>query len=208
MTAKLVVLASGNGSNLQAILDATGDGTLDARVAAVISDNPDAFALERARALAIPAVAMARQPGEDRAAYDTRLAEAVKLFDPAVVVLAGFMRLLSMHFLKDMNAPVVNVHPALPGAFPGLHAIERAHAASLEDGLTHTGVMIHLVPDEGVDDGPVLATATVPIVFGDTVDTLSLRIHHTEHLLLVLALRNLVDSLSLSTIPATYSGQP
>ena len=208
MTAKLVVLASGYGSNLQAILDATIDGVLDARVAAVISDNPDAFALERARALGIPAVTVARQPGEDRAAYDTRLAEAVKLFDPAVVVLAGYTRLVSLRFLGAVSAPVVNVHPALPGVFPGLHAIEKAHAASLENGLTHTGVMIHLVPDDGVDDGPVLATARVPIVSGDTVDTLAVRIHHTEHALLVLALRNIVESLSLSIPPANYSGQP
>ena len=211
MTARLVVLESGKGSNLQAILDACRATHLDppvepidANVVAVVSDNADAFALERARALGIAAVTLTRIHEETRHDYDTRLAQAVQLFSPDVVVLAGFMRLLSMAFLGALNAPVVNLHPALPGTYPGLHAIERAFADARRGGVAQTGVMVHLVPDEGVDDGPVLASASVPITATDTLDTLTQRVHATEHTLLVLALRNLISSLSTSTPNATF----
>jgi len=191
MTPRLVVLASGNGSNLQAIIDACATGTLPAEVAAVVSDRGDAMAMRRADLAGIPAVHMGRRDGESRADYDARLAEVVTGFDPKWVVLAGWMRVLTMNFLGWFPGMVVNLHPALPGELPGVHAIERAFDEARAGRRTSTGVMVHLVPDEGVDDGPVLATATVPIEPGDTVDTLAGRVHHTEHRLLVDTLRTL-----------------
>ena len=191
-TARLVVLASGDGSNLQAILDACGSGELPARVTHVISDNPAARALQRAElAHGVTAVTCAPVVDEERPAYDERLGRIVSRANPDWVVLAGWRRLLTMAFLGRFPGRVVNLHPALPGELPGLHAIERAHAEATAGHRHETGVMIHLVPDEGVDDGPVLATATVPIHPDDTVDTLAARVHGTEHRLLVDTLRDL-----------------
>jgi len=191
VTRRVVVLASGNGSNLQALLDAAADGRLGGRVVAVVSDRSDAHALERARAAGTPALALARHDGESRGTYDARLAEVVAPFEPDFVVLAGWMRILTMAFLGRFAGRVVNLHPALPGEYPGTHAVERAFADHLERGLDRTGVMVHLVPDEGVDDGPVLATETVRIEPGDDLDTLTERIHETEHRLLVTTLARL-----------------
>ncbi|MGD9702209.1 MAG: phosphoribosylglycinamide formyltransferase [Acidimicrobiia bacterium] len=190
--ARLVVLASGDGSNLQAILDACAAGELPARVTHVVSDRPAARALRRAEsARGVTAVSCEPGPDEERTAYDERLARVVARANPDWVVLAGWRRLLSMPFLGRFPGRVVNLHPALPGELPGLHAIERAHAEFLAGTRSETGVMVHLVPDEGVDDGPVLATATVPINDGDTVETLAARVHHAEHRLLIDTLRDL-----------------
>jgi phosphoribosylglycinamide formyltransferase 1 len=193
MTDRLVVLASGSGSNLQAIIDACGAGRLDADVAAVVSDKADAYALARAAAAGIPAVHLGRQPGEARADYDARLTDVVSGFDPTWVVLAGWMRILSMSFLGWFPQMVVNLHPALPGEFPGTHAIERAFAEWEAGTRTATGVMVHLVPDEGVDAGPVLATAPVEFRRGETLDDFALRVHSVEHELLVSTLAHLVS---------------
>jgi phosphoribosylglycinamide formyltransferase-1 len=188
---RLVVLASGNGSNLQAVIDACADGRLPASVVAVVSDQPDAFALARAAAAGIPAVHVARHPGEPRPDYDARLADVVAGFGPDVIVLAGWMRILTMSFLGWFPDRVVNLHPALPGELPGVRAIERAWQESREAGRTTTGVMVHLVPDEGVDAGPVLGTATVAIHPDDTLESLAARVHRAEHELLVTTLATL-----------------
>ena len=191
MATRLVVLASGTGSNLQAILDACAGGTLPAEVAAVVSDRPAATALDRATAAGVPAIALAPEPGELRADYDTRLAAVVGAREPDIVVLAGWMRILTMSFLGRFPDRVVNLHPALPGELPGTHAIERAWHEALAGERTRTGVMVHVVPDEGVDCGPVLATATVPIQPDDTLESLAARVHATEHRLLVSTLADL-----------------
>jgi len=191
---RLVVLASGNGSNAQAIIDACASGALPAEVMAVVSDHGDAPALSRADAAGLPAVHVGRRTGETRADYDARLADVITGFDPDWVVLAGWMRVLTLNFLGWFPGMVVNLHPALPGELPGLHAIERAHAEANAGTRTRTGVMVHLVPDEGVDVGPVLATADVPILAGDTLDELEQRVHAVEHLLLVDTLRSLCNS--------------
>jgi formyltetrahydrofolate-dependent phosphoribosylglycinamide formyltransferase len=188
---RLVILASGNGSNAQAVIDACADGTLPAEVMAVISDRADAMALVRADRAGLPAVHVGRREGETRGDHDARLADIVSGFDPDWVVLAGWMRVLTLSFLGWFPGMVVNLHPALPGELPGLHAIERAHAAAMAGERTSTGVMVHLVPDEGVDEGPVLATATVPILPTDTLADLEQRMHATEHVLLVDTLRTL-----------------
>lgn len=191
MTARLVVLVSGNGTNLQAILDACESGRLDAKVVSVVSNKADAHGLRRAATAGIRTVVCAPNPGEERSAYDERLARVVVRSSPDLVVLAGWMRLLSMSFLQRFPGIVVNLHPALPGEFPGTHAIERAFARAQEGGPARTGVMVHLVPDEGIDDGPVIAVAEVPILPDDTLDALERRVHAVEHSLLVDALRTL-----------------
>ena len=191
---RLVILASGNGSNAQAIIDACASAALPAEVMAVVSDHGDAKALVRADTAGLPAVHVGRRTGESRADYDARLADIVTGFDPDWVVLAGWMRVLTLNFLGWFPGMVVNLHPALPGELPGLHAIERAHAEAEAGTRTRTGVMVHLVPDEGVDVGPVLATAEVPIYPADTLDELEQRVHAVEHLLLVETLRNLCYS--------------
>jgi len=191
---RLVVLASGNGSNAQAIIDACASGALPAEVMAVVSDHGTARALVRADAAGLPTVHVGRRTDETRADYDARLADIVSGFDPDWVVLAGWMRVLTLNFLGWFPGMVVNLHPALPGELAGLHAIERAHAEANAGIRTRTGVMVHLVPDEGVDVGPVLATAEVPIPAGDTLEELEERVHAVEHLLLVDTLRNLCNS--------------
>jgi len=200
MTSRLVVLASGHGSNLQAILHGCSEGTIDAMVAAVVSDRPEAFALERARCASVAAVVLSHRSGEDRRDYDVRLADEVARHAPDWVVLAGWMRILSSAFLDRFPSRVVNLHPALPGEFPGTHAIERAFDAHRHGGAARTGVMVHLVPDEGIDDGPLLATIEVPITPHDTVDTLTDRVHLAEHQLLVTTLAR-VCSTSAPLVP-------
>lgn len=190
--ARLVVLVSGNGSNLQAILDACAAGALPAQVVAVIANRQEAFGLERARRADLPAVYKPKPKDQDRRAYDAELADQVAAYQPDWVVLAGWMRVLSSAFLDRFARRVVNLHPALPGAFPGTHSIERAFQAYQRGELPHTGVMVHLVPDEGVDCGPVLAQEIVPIYSADTVDTLEQRVHAVEHRLLVDTLTRLV----------------
>jgi formyltetrahydrofolate-dependent phosphoribosylglycinamide formyltransferase len=185
------VLISGNGSNLQAILDACACGELNARVAAVISNKRDVYGLERAKRANIPAIARPKPRELDRRVYDSELADLVASYQPAWVVMAGWMRVLSSSFLDRFPQHVVNLHPALPGTFPGTHAIDRAYAAYRAGEIDHTGVMVHLVPDERVDDGPVLAQEIVPINADDSLESLEARIHTVEHRLLVNTLKSL-----------------
>jgi phosphoribosylglycinamide formyltransferase 1 len=192
MTARLVVLISGNGSNLQAILDACKAQILPAEVAAVFSNKAEAFGLERARQSGIPAVAMPTAKGQERSLYDAGLGEAVAQFQPDWVVLAGWMRLLSANFLERFPQRVINLHPALPGGFPGTHAIERAYAAYQRGEIDRTGVMVHLVPDEGVDNGPVLGQADVLFTPGEALDALETRLHEAEHILFVDTLKRVI----------------
>lgn len=192
MSAKLVVLISGNGSNLQAVLDACAGNVLPASVVAVLSNKSDAYGLVRAQNAAVPAIALPLADGESRRDYDTRLAALVASYEPDYVVLAGWMRLLTSNFLSVFQNRVINLHPALPGTFPGTHAIERAYEAFRRAEIDHTGIMVHLVPDEGVDNGPVLATEIVPILPDDTLESLETRIHQAEHRLLVETLKQVI----------------
>lgn len=185
----LVVLISGHGSNLQAILDACAAGELNAEVAAAISNKSDAFGLERARQANVPAMVRPKPKAQDRREYDAELANLVASYQPDWIVLAGWMRVLSAAFLDRFSNRVINLHPALPGTFPGTHAIERAYEAYRRGEIDHTGVMVHIVPDEGVDSGPVLAQEIVPIQPGETLESLEARIHAVEHRLLVNTLK-------------------
>ena len=190
---RLVVLISGNGSNLQAIIDAIEAGSLPAQIVCVVSNKAKAYGLNRAEKHQIATAVFPRKKGTSRADYDAELGRFVADLRPDWVVLAGWMLILSLEFLRFFPNRVINLHPALPGQFPGTHAIERAFAAYQRGELDQTGIMVHLVPDEGVDDGPVLATRTVPILPDDTLDDLEERIHATEHRLLVDVLRRLVQ---------------
>lgn len=196
------MLASGSGSNLQAVLDACADGTLAADVVRVVSDRPAARSLDRARTAGVDAVALPLDH-PDRRAYDRDLADVVSAAEPDWVVLAGWMRILTSTFLDRFPQQVINLHPALPGAFAGTKAIERAHAAAAAGEITETGVMVHLVPDEEVDAGPVLGQVAVPIEPGESLDDLTARMHAVEHALLVEVLRDLTSALPDSPSPLT-----
>ena len=193
---RLVVMVSGNGTNLQAILDACADGSLPAEVTAVVCNKSTAYALQRAALAGVPSIHIGQHEGEPRADYDARLTDIVAGLAPDLVVLAGWMRILTKDFLGWFPERVINLHPARPGELPGTRAIERAWQEALAGERTMTGVMVHLVPDEGVDDGPVLATEDVPILPDDTLESLEERIHAVEHRILVDTIRTLCHQLA------------
>lgn len=194
---RLVVLASGNGSNLQTIIEACESGKLAANLAAVFSDRQKAYALERARIHQIPTEYHPWKPyqttNRTRQEYDADLAEKVATYQPHYIVMAGWMRLLTMAFLGQYPNQVINLHPALPGMFPGTHAIERAFEAFQRGEIEHTGVMVHFVPDEGIDDGPIIIQEIVPIHSGDTVQELEERIHTVEHRILIQGINKILN---------------
>ena len=190
MMKRLAVLISGNGSNLQAIIDRIDSGDLDAEIAVVVSNRADAYGLQRATAAGIPTevldLAEIKAAGGDRSGYDIELAGLVAGYAPDLVVLAGWMLILGNDFLKRFAPSVINLHPAMPGAFPGTDAIRRAHEAFSRGEIKRTGVMIHRVVPE-VDAGPVVTMEPVPIFPEDSVEELEERVHLVEHNLIVAA---------------------
>ena len=174
------MLASGSGSTLQGLLDAAVDPAYGAAVVGVGTDRPGARALERAAAAGVPTFSVPLAAGDDRAAWDAALGDAVAAHAPDLVVCAGFMRLLSGAFLARFPQRVVNTHPALLPAFPGAHAV----AEALAYGVRVSGVTVHFV-DEGVDTGPVIAQAAVPVLDGDDEAALQSRIQEVERPLYV-----------------------
>ncbi|HBX24295.1 MAG TPA: phosphoribosylglycinamide formyltransferase [Desulfotomaculum sp.] len=172
----LGVLASGRGSNLQSIMDACAAGLIPARVAVVFSDNPDAYALERARLAGIPAV-HARVGGFDtKEAYERKIIQALNENKVHLVCLAGYMRLVGTELLQAFPGRIINIHPALLPAFPGLHGQEQAW----HYGVKYSGCTVHFV-DEGMDTGPIIIQAVVPVLEDDTADHLAARILEQEH---------------------------
>lgn len=194
MSSRLVVLISGNGSNLQAILDACASGELPASVVCVISNKADAYGLVRAKNAGVEAIHFPKLGTESRQGYDKRLADFVITKQPDYIVLAGWMRILSASFLSSFPNRVINLHPALPGTFPGTHAIERAYEAYQKGEIDHTGVMVHLVPDEGVDDGPVLAEQNISFQENETLELFEARVHKVEHELLINTLKKILET--------------
>lgn len=194
--ARLAIMLSGFGSNFQAILNAINEGTLPAEVVVVVSNRRAAYGLQRAKQAGIATIYHPFKPyrkrKQSRQAYDNELADLIKPYQPDWIVMVGWMRLLTHAFLDQFPNQVINLHPALPGQFPGTHAIQEAFDAYQRGQISETGVMIHLVPDERVDEGPVLATMPVPIYEDDTLEALKARIHATEHALLVDTLRAVV----------------
>jgi formyltetrahydrofolate-dependent phosphoribosylglycinamide formyltransferase len=192
VTSRLVVLISGNGSNLQAILDACASGHLDAEVVSVISNKADAYGLVRASKAGVSAIYLPKGEKESREEYDARLATCVSASLPDYVILAGWMRILSFAFLSSFAQPVINLHPALPGMFPGTHAIERAYNAYQRGEIDRAGVMVHLVPDEGVDNGPVLGLQEIHFVPDESLERFEARVHEVEHKLFVDTLKKIL----------------
>jgi len=193
----IAILISGHGSNQQAIMDAVAEGRLPGvKVGLVVSNRKDAYGIQRAIQAAVPVVYFPLAPytkaGRPRQEYDAALAGIVRAFDASWVVQAGWMHVFTDAFLQQFPSRVVNLHPALPGMFPGTRGIQDAFEAYQQGKITHTGVMVHLVPDEGVDVGPVVATEKVPLHPEDTLESLETRIHATEHRLLVQALHDLL----------------
>jgi phosphoribosylglycinamide formyltransferase 1 len=191
---RLVVLISGTGSNLQAILDACARNVLPASVVAVISNNSNAYGLTRARDAGVPAITLSKSDSESRREFDTRLAALVADHRPDYVILAGWMRLLTINFLSVFPEKVINLHPALPGTFPGTRAIERAYQAWQNGEIDRSGVMVHLVPDEGIDNGPVLSVQEIFFQAQETLEQFQSRVHALEHVLLVETLRKILIS--------------
>ena len=181
--APVAVLVSGTGTNLQSLLDAAATPGYPARIAVVVSNVPGVRALERAILAGVPTRVLPHQGYPDRAAYDRALVETIAPFGCRIACLAGFMRLVGPTFLRAFPAGVLNVHPALLPSFPGLHA----HRQALEHGVKVTGCTVHLV-DEGTDTGPIVAQAAVPVLDGDTEESLQRRIQEQEHRLFPLAL--------------------
>ncbi|MCA5892560.1 phosphoribosylglycinamide formyltransferase [Isoptericola sp. NEAU-Y5] len=178
--ARLVVLASGGGSNLAALLAAHDDAAYGARVVGVVSDKPAAGALDLARGAGVASVVVAPADFADRADWNAGVAEAVAVFRPDYVVLAGFMRILAPSFVERFAGRIVNTHPALLPSFPGAHGVRDA----LAYGVRVTGCTVHVV-DAGVDTGPILAQAVVPVADGDDEASLHERIKVAERALLV-----------------------
>ncbi|OPY06367.1 MAG: Phosphoribosylglycinamide formyltransferase [Syntrophaceae bacterium PtaB.Bin038] len=180
----LGVLVSGSGSNLQSIIDRVETGSLPAAIRIVVSNNPAAFALERARKHGIPATVIAHEGFANREDYDRRLVETLNAHGVELVVLAGFMRVLSPFFLRAFPMRVMNIHPALLPSFPGTHGQRKA----FDYGVKFSGCTVHFA-DEGVDTGPVIIQAVVPVYDADTEETLSQRILREEHRIYPQAIR-------------------
>jgi phosphoribosylglycinamide formyltransferase 1 len=182
------VLISGRGSNLQAIIDASRDGRLDARIAVVISNRADAYGLERARQAGIETAVRDHKAYASRVEFELALVEDLRDRDVQVVCLAGFMRLLGATFVNAYPNRILNIHPALLPAFPGLHAQRQA----FEHGAKIAGATVHFV-DTNLDAGPIVMQAAVPVLDTDTEDTLSARILEQEHLIYPAAIQKVLD---------------
>jgi phosphoribosylglycinamide formyltransferase 1 len=180
----IAVLVSGSGSNLQAIIDASERGDIPCRVALVVSNKADAYGLTRAKKHNIPTAVINHKDFPTREAFDVNLVEVVKGSGAELVCLAGFMRVLTPVFLRAFPNRIINIHPALLPSFPGTHGPKQA----LEYGVKFSGCTVHFV-DEGVDTGPVIVQAVVPVFDDDTEDTLAARILTQEHRIYPMAIR-------------------
>ncbi|KFF64280.1 phosphoribosylglycinamide formyltransferase [Pectobacterium brasiliense] len=172
----IVVLISGHGSNLQALIDACKNGRLKGKIVAVFSNNAEAYGLERAQDADIPTCVLNPEDFADRAAFDAALANEIEQYEPALVVLAGYMRILSPEFVAQFAGKMLNIHPSLLPKYPGLHT----HRKALENGDREHGTSVHFVTDE-LDGGPLILQAKVPVFSDDTEESLSERVKTHEH---------------------------
>ena len=173
---KLGILCSGRGSNLASIIEAIERGEIPAEIAVVIADKRDAYALERARAKGIPAVAVVYRDYAERADFERAMLDELQAHGVTLVILAGFMRILSPVFVHAYTGRILNIHPALLPSFPGAHA----HRDALAYGVKVSGCTVHFV-DEGMDSGPIILQASVPVTEDDTEETLAARVLEQEH---------------------------
>ena len=172
----LVVLISGNGSNLQAIINQIESGRLNARIAAVISNRPDAFGLERARKHHIPAIGLDHKSYQKRTEFDQALQEAIEKYEPDIIILAGYMRILSAEFIIHFAPRLLNIHPSLLPKYPGLNTYQR----SLENGDRKHGVSIHIVTAD-LDSGPVILQGEFEITREDDIHSMQQKTHELEY---------------------------
>ena len=201
---RLVVLISGRGSNLQAILDQAASGALPVTIAAVISNRPGVQGLERARQAGVPALELDHQNYPDRPAFEAALIELIDRQQPDLVILAGFMRVLTAGFTEHYRGRLLNIHPSLLPKFRGLHTHERAIAA----GEIEHGATIHFVTAE-LDGGPLIVQARVPLLANDDPDTLAARVLAQEHRLYPQAIRWFAEGrLRLEGEQVWFDGQP
>jgi len=184
----IAVFASGNGTNLQAIIDAVSSGGIKAEIALVVSNNKNAYALERAKKAGIETFVLSHEGFASREAYDREIIKELEKKKIGLVALAGFMRLLSPYFVKKYKNRILNIHPSLLPLFKGTHGIKGA----LESGAKKTGVTVHFV-DEELDHGPVILQEAVSIDKNDTLDTLEEKIHKVEHKLYPKAIRLVME---------------
>ena len=182
------MLASGSGSNLQAIIDEIKSGFLPVELALVLSDKPQAYALQRAKAAGVPTKVLLPADFASREDYDAELVRLLKASGAEAVALAGYMRLVTPVFLQAFSHRVLNIHPALLPSFPGLHGQRQA----FEYGVKVAGCTVHFV-DEGMDSGPIILQAPVPVLEDDDADSLAARILEQEHIIYPLALRLLAE---------------
>lgn len=180
----VVVLISGSGSNLQALIDSIAHDGNPARIAAVISNRADAYGLTRAQNAGIATAVLDHKQFDGREAFDAALVEAIDAFDPQLVVLAGFMRILTPGFVNHYNGRLLNIHPSLLPKYKGLHTHQRA----LEAGDSEHGCSVHFVTEE-LDGGPLVVQAVVPVLADDSAESLAQRVHGQEHLIYPLAVR-------------------
>ena len=181
---KVGVLASGRGSNLQAIIDASEKGELDAEVAVVISDRHDAYALERAQKYSLPGFHINPKDFKDKKEYELAVADKLKKYGVTLVLLAGYMRVVTKVLINAFEGNVMNIHPALLPSFPGLHAQRQA----VEYGVRFSGCTVHFVTED-VDCGPIINQTVVPVYETDTEETLAERILEKEHIIYPEAVR-------------------
>ncbi len=196
MAERIVVMISGEGTNLQALLDGVADNTIKStEIALVVSNRKQAHGLERAEKAGIETLYFPLKPytdaGKSREAYDADLAEKISESEPDVIVLAGWMHILSPAFLERFPNKVINLHPALPGQFPGIDAIERAFAAFQKGEIKYSGCMIHYVIPE-VDAGEVIQQIVVPITTNDTLQRFTERMHLNERFILIKAVKKVL----------------
>jgi phosphoribosylglycinamide formyltransferase-1 len=200
---KVVVLISGSGSNLQALIDNIAAGENPANIAAVISNRSDAYGLQRAQSAGITTLVLDHKVFSDRESFDRALVAAIDDFDPQLVVLAGFMRILSGDFVRHYQGRLLNIHPSLLPKYKGLHTHQRA----LADGEREHGCSVHFVTEE-LDGGPLVVQAVVPIVQSDTPETLAQRVHTQEHRIYPLAVRWFAEGrVRLDEHGASFDGQ-
>ena len=183
-TCDVVVLLSGTGSNLQALIDSTRTGDSPVRIAAVISNRSDAYGLQRARDAGIETRSLDHKAFEGREAFDSALVELIDAFNPKLVVLAGFMRILSADFVRHYEGRLLNIHPSLLPKYKGMHTHQRA----LDAGDSEHGCSVHFVTEE-LDGGPLVVQAVVPVESDDSAQTLAQRVHTQEHRIYPLAVR-------------------
>ncbi len=173
---KLGVLCSGRGTDLQSIIDAVKSGQIDATIEIVLTDKPDAYALKRAEKEGITAVCVNRKEYDGRQPFEEELVRRLDAAGVTLVILAGFMRILTPYFVRHYKGRIMNIHPALLPSFPGAHA----HRDVLAYGVKVSGCTVHFV-DEGTDSGPIILQAAVPVLDGDTEETLGARVLEEEH---------------------------